>query len=126
MSGRPKRSRQGATLIPRLLFTVLMSAPLASAGLLLGAVGTGAIAAAELLIGKRIVDTLNGVLFGGTGETLADVMRWVVWLAVVMCGTVVLEVISNLAEVDVQERVGMRMQRAVIDKAHSVELVHFE
>lgn len=54
------------------------------------------------------------------------VLPWVFWLAAAMLAATALELGGHLAEVDVQERVGIRLQRDVIVKAHSVELVHFE
>lgn len=126
MGGQPKKSRQGTLLIPRLILTVVKSAPVSTLGLIIGAVGGGFIAAGELLIGKRVVDTLTLAVTGNGEATLSDVLTWVVWLGAIMIAAVALEIVSNLSEVDVQERVGIRMQREVIAKAHSVELVHFE
>ncbi len=112
--------KRSTVLIPRLLWSAAASAPLSVIVLVLGSVSAGVVTAAELLIGKQIVDSLAGA------APFAEIVPWVGWLIAAMIGQTVLELLSNLCEVDVQERVGMHLQRQVIDKAHGVELVHFE
>lgn len=118
--------RSTIALIPRLVMTVVKSAPLSSIGLAVAAIGGGLVAAGELLIGKQIVDSLTDAIQGMAGVTAGDVFTSVIWLGVVMVSAIILEIITTFAEVDVQEKVGIRLQREVIEKAHSVELVHFE
>ena len=127
-------------LIPRLLWAAACSAPVSSGVLVSGAVFGGIVAALELLVVRRLVDALaaalpsvalteaasSGIAVSDPSAAFSAVLPWVGWLAAAMIGATALELAGHLAEVDVQERVGMRLQRDVIVKAHSVELVHFE
>ncbi|HLS90632.1 MAG TPA: ABC transporter transmembrane domain-containing protein, partial [Limnochordia bacterium] len=132
--------RRTLFLIPRLVWAAARSAPLSSLLLVSGAVVGGVVAALELVVIQRLVDALAAALAAtaaaASGESagavslpaaqLVAVLPWVGWLAAAMVGQTLLELVGHLAEVDVQERVGMHLQRQVILKAHSVELVYFE
>lgn len=121
-------------LIPRLLGAVVKSSPLAALGLTASALGDGAIAAGQLIVTQRLIDTLQAVLQGSGPlaqrvlglDPMSAVGPWVIWLAGVMVLGILLEMLRSYCEVDVQEKVGIHLQREVIEKAHSVELVHFE
>lgn len=106
--------------VPRLIWAAVRSAPWATLWLVVGAVGGGIVAAVELLIGKQIVDSL------AAAAGFSTVVVWLGWLGAAMLLQLGLDLLGNLAEVDVQERVGIHLQREVIIKAHSVDLVHFE
>lgn len=132
--------RRTLFLIPRLVWAAARSAPLSSIVLVSGAVAGGVVAALELVVIQRLVDALAAALAATAAAPsvesagavslpaaqLVAVLPWVGWLAAAMVGQTLLELVGHLAEVDVQERVGMHLQRQVILKAHSVELVYFE
>lgn len=138
-AGRP---RLGAVrLFPRLVLAAMRCAPWSSLVLAVAAVSGGLVTALELLIARELVDALAAALgfasaaegagegaagSAGGGSAFLTVFPWIVWLAAAMAAATALELLGNLAEADVQERVGMQMQRDVVEKAHSVELVHFE
>lgn len=145
----PASGRRSLVLVPRLLWAAVRCAPLASATLLAGAVAGGIVAALELVVVQRLVDALSAALtlpaqgalatdvalaagqeaadaVSGALSAFGEVLPWLGWLAAAMVGSTVLELASQLAEVDAQERVGMHLQREVIVKAHSVELAYFE
>ena len=122
-------------LIPRLLGTAVRSSPLATAGLSVSALGDGAIAAGQLLVTQRLIDTLQGVLQQGAlqqsgaapgANPWGAVVPWVLAMAGVAILSILLEMLKQYCEVSVQEKVGIHLQRQVIEKAHSVELVYFE
>jgi len=119
-------------LIPRLLGAVIKSAPLATAGLSAAALGDGVIAAGQLIVTQRLIDSLQTALRGGAAsgasglDPMSAVAPWVIWLGGVMVLGILLEMLRSYCEVDVQEKVGIYLQREVIEKAHSVDLVHFE
>ena len=154
-SGRPDETgaksaagRRSLLLIPRLVWAAFRCAPLASATLFFGAVVGGLVAALELVVVQRLVDALAGVLTQAASATRSPeaaallapgsaeaanvlaafytVVPWLGWLVAALVGASALELASQLAEIDAQERVGMHLQREVILKAHSVELVYFE
>lgn len=140
--GSPARTARRLVLIPRLLWAAVRCAPFSSAVLMAGAVLGGIVAALELVVTQQLVDALAGALAAGAAgqargggaagavsgglAAFRSVAPWLGWLAAAMGAAAALEVASHLAEIDVQERVGMHLQREVILKAHRVELAYFE
>ena len=115
----------GLRLLPKLLGIALRTHPL-------GAVGLGGIAllgsllpAVELWLTQQVIDELAQVLGSGSAG-FWRVLPWVAGFFATLLAFVLLEMARAVLQVDVQEKIGLRLQRLVIDKVRAVELVHFE
>src|SRR5690606_40509810 len=126
--------RSRLVLIPRLLWAAVGCAPFSCAVLMAGAVRGGIVAGLELVVTQQVVDALAGALAAGAAgqargggaagpvsgglAAFRSVAPWIGWLAAAMGGAAALEVASHLAEIDVQERVGMPLPREGSLKSH--------
>ena len=124
MNGKPKRSGT-LRLLPRLVTQAMQVHPWGASGLAAMALAGSLLPAVELWLTGRIIDELAEVLGGGETAFLR-VLPWVAGFFGTLVGYMLLDMARAVLQVDVQEKIAVRLQRQVIDKVQKVELVHFE
>ena len=118
--------RQSAVrLLPSLLRILLQTHPWGAAGLGTITVFNSLMPMAELFILQVLLDGLDR-LAGAGSELFFELLPWILGLAGLALLSTVFDMAAGVIRVDVQERVGIRLQRRVIDKVQAVELAHFE
>jgi ATP-binding cassette subfamily B protein len=112
-------------LLPKLLGVALRTHPLGAVALALIALLGSLLPAVELWLTQQVIDELAQVLGAGS-VGFWRVLPWVAGFFGTLLAFMLLEMGRALLQVDVQEKIGLRLQRLVIDKVRAVELVHFE
>ncbi len=115
----------GLRLLPKLLGVALRTHPLGAVGLAGIALLGSLLPAVELWLTQQVLDELAQVLGAGSAG-FWRVLPWVAGFFATLLAFVLLEMGRAVLQVDVQEKIGLRLQRLVIDKVRAVELVHFE
>lgn len=123
MSEEQKTS--GLRLLPKLLGIALRTHPLGAVGLVGIALLGSLLPAVELWLTQRVLDELAQVLGAGSAG-FWRVLPWMLGFFATLLAFVLLEMARAVLQVDVQEKIGLRLQRLVIDKVRAVELMHFE
>lgn len=119
------KRRSAVRLLPGLLWTLLNTHPWGAVGLGIITVINSLMPAGELLILQVLLDGLDEVM--GTGRAgFFNLLPWILALVGMALLSTVLDMAAGVIRVDVQERVGIRLQRRVIDKVQAVDLAHFE
>ena len=113
------------SLLPKMLKEALQVHPLGVAGLAALALVSSLLPAVELWLTGRIVDELAAVLGEGQAAFL-QVLPWVGGFFGTLFAYMLLDMARAILQVDVQEKIGVRIQRRVIDKVQKVELASFE
>ena len=113
------------SLLLRMLKEALQVHPLGVAGLAALALVSSLLPAVELWLTGRIVDELAAVLGEGQAAFL-QVLPWVGGFFGTLFAYMLLDMARAILQVDVQEKIGVRIQRRVIDKVQKVELASFE
>ncbi|MYF90630.1 MAG: ABC transporter ATP-binding protein, partial [Gemmatimonadetes bacterium] len=113
------------SLLPKMLKEALRVHPLGVGGLAALALVSSLLPAVELWLTGRIVDELAAVLGEGRAAFL-QVLPWVGGFFGTLFAYMLLDMARAVLQVDVQEKIGVRIQRRVIDKVQKVELASFE
>ena len=113
------------SLLPKMLKEALQVHPLGVGGLAALALVSSLLPAVELWLTGRIVDELAAVLGEGRAAFL-QVLPWVGGFFGTLFAYMLLDMARAVLQVDVQEKIGVRIQRRVIDKVQKVELANFE
>ena len=113
------------SLLPKMLKEALQVHPLGVAGLAALALVSSLLPAVELWLTGRIVDELAAVLGEGQAAFL-QVLPWVGGFFGTLFACMLLDMVRAILQVDVQGKIGVRIQRRVIDKVQKVELASFE
>ena len=124
MNGKPERLGS-LRLLPKLLKEAVGVHPWGAFGLTALALAGSFLPAVELWLTGQIVDELAAVLGGGQAAFLR-LLPWVGGFFGTLLAYMLIDMVRAVLQVDVQEKIGVRLQHQVIDKVQKVELVHFE
>lgn len=113
------------SLLPRMLKEALQVHPWGVGGLAVLALFGSLLPAVELWLVGQIVDELAAVLGAGRAAFL-QVLPYVGGFFGVLFAYMLVDMARAFLQVDVQEKIGVWMQRRVIDKVQKVELASFE
>ena len=115
----------GLKRLPALLWLLLSTRASAMSGLIGLTLFAGGIPAAELWLIEHILDEIVAVTGMGS-DGFFQVLPWVLGLAGLLLISTAIDMVRNVLQTDVQERLSIHLQRQVIEKVKEVELVWFE
>ncbi|MEE2709676.1 MAG: ABC transporter ATP-binding protein [Gemmatimonadota bacterium] len=115
----------GLKKLPALLWLLISTRADIMGGLIVLTLVAGGIPAAELWILKHLLDELITVTGLGS-EGFFQVLPWVWGLAGLLLASTLIDMVRNVLQTDIQERLSIRLQHEVVEKVKSVELAWFE
>ena len=115
----------GLKKLPALLWLLISTRADIMVGLIALTLVAGGIPAAELWILEQLLDELVTVTGQGS-EGFFQVLPWVWGLAGLLLASTLIDMVRNVLQTDIQERLSIRLQHEVVEKVKSVELAWFE